>query len=246
MVVHAKPSEEPSLTVSLRAPLLADRLTERLRNDILGENLKSGEKLPTEREIAQRYGVSRAIVREALGRLKQDGLVVTRQGSGAFVGSKSAHSFRLDGIEGASPQEVTSVIELLSAIRSAASAHAATRRTNAELQAIKRAFRQMQTAIDKGMPGIDEDIAFHRAIIDATKNSVFRDLLDFLDSRVRVFIRAARLNSKNAGLTQQVQQEHALILKAIINKDPEAARRAAADHLQNALGRLQKYGRGWK
>ena len=67
-----------------RSPSLADTVASRLRREISEVRYKLGEKLPTERELSETYGVSRAVIREALGLLKQDGLVRSRQGSGAF------------------------------------------------------------------------------------------------------------------------------------------------------------------
>lgn len=237
-----------SLTANqlIRTPLLADKLADRLRREISAGRYKPGQKLPTERELAEAYGVSRPIVREALGRLKQDDLVVSRQGSGAFVAEGSSNVFRLDPFDALDPIEVKNIVELLTAVESAASAHAAVRRTKAQLAAIRARFDAMETAIAQGMAGIDEDVAFHRAIIEATGNPVFRDMLDFLDGRVRSFIRTARTNSARfAGLTRQVQNEHAAILEAIAARDEDRARKAAADHLRNALARLAHYMPEW-
>ena len=80
-----------------RAPSLADVLAQRLEQDIAQGHYAPGEKLPSEQQLATTYGVSRPIVREAIGRLKHDGLVTSRQGSGAFVAeSGGASVFRLD------------------------------------------------------------------------------------------------------------------------------------------------------
>jgi DNA-binding FadR family transcriptional regulator len=230
----------------IRTPLLADKMADRLRREISAGRYKPGERLPTERELAEAYGVSRPIVREALGRLKQDNLVLSRQGSGAFVAEGSSNVFRLEPFDALNPVEVKNIVELLTAVESTASAHAATRRTSAQLAVIRARFDEMEQAIGRGEPGIDEDVAFHRSIIEATRNPVFRDMLDFLDGRVRDFIRTARMNSARfEGLTHQVQSEHAAILKAITDKDEDGARRAAADHLTNALARLAHYMPGW-
>jgi GntR family transcriptional repressor for pyruvate dehydrogenase complex len=238
---------ETTMTLLMRTPLLADKLADRLRREISAGRYKRGQRLPTERELAEAYGVSRPVVREALGRLKQDNLVVSRQGSGAFVSEGgSSNVFRLDTFDALDPVEVTNIVELLTAVESAASAHAAARRTKAQLAAIKARFDDMEAAIGEGQPGVDEDVAFHRAIIDATGNPVFRDLLDFLDTRVRSFIRTARTNSARfTGLTRQVQTEHAAILQAIAERDEDGARKAAEDHLNNALARLAQYLPGW-
>ena len=228
----------PVDTILARAPSLADTVAARLRREITEDRYKPGEKLPTERELSETYGVSRAIIREALGRLKQDGLVRSRQGSGAFVAEAGTPVFRLSVVDLRDTAEIQNVVELLVAFESAASALAATRRTKAQLAMINAQFDAMERAIVEDRSGVDEDVAFHRAIVDATANPVFRDMFDFLDTRVRGFIGAARTNSARRSLSRQVQDEHRAILDAIKAKDGEAARSAAAIHLQNAIKRL--------
>jgi GntR family transcriptional regulator, transcriptional repressor for pyruvate dehydrogenase complex len=236
-----RPVPEESSTLLVRTPLLADAVAQKLRREISSGRYKPSEKLPTERELSERYGVSRSIIREALGRLKQDGLVTSRQGSGAFVAEGGSAVFRLDVVDLVDTTEMSNIVELLIAFESAASGHAAQRRTRAELAAIQAEFDAMDRAIENGLAGVDEDIAFHRAIIAATHNPVFRDMSQFLDSRVRTFIRTARTNSARfQGLTRQVQEEHRLILDAIRGRDEDAARLAAASHLRNAAERLVK------
>lgn len=221
-----------------RAPLLADTVADRLRREISEDKYKPGEKLPTERELSETYGVSRAIIREALGRLKQDGLVRSRQGSGAFVAEGGTPVFRLSVVDLRDTSEIRNVVELLVAFESAASALAATRRTKAQLAAITAQFDAMERAIVEERSGVDEDVAFHRAIVEATANPVFQDMFGFLDTRVRGFIGAARTNSARKSLSRQVQDEHRAILDAIKAKDAEGARSAAATHLENAITRL--------
>lgn len=220
-----------------RAPLLAEKLATQVRQEIGAGAFKPGDRLPTEREMSESYGVSRAIVREAMGRLKQDGLVVSRQGSGVFVAPESPPTFRLR-VAPSDAEDLRRVVELLSAIRSAASAHAARRRTPAQLAAITRWYTAIGRAIQDGQPGEEEDIGFHRAIIDAAGNPLFIEILQFLDARLRHFVRTARTNSRHRGFAEQVQDEHRVMLDAIAAGDPEAARTAAEQHLSNALKRL--------
>ncbi len=220
-----------------RTPLLAEKVANIVRQEIAGGTYAAGDRLPTEREMSEHYGVSRAIVREALGRLKHDGMVVSRQGSGVFVADGTEPTLRLHVVP-SDAEDLRAVVELLSAIRSAASAHAAKRRTPAQLAAITRWYRAIGRAIRDGQPGEEEDIAFHRAIIDAAGSPLFNQILDFLDGRMRHFVATARSNSRDRGLTEQVQEEHRVMLEAIAAGDPDAARIAAEQHLANALKRL--------
>lgn len=226
-----------------RAPSLAATLAQRLREDILSGRFAVGDRLPTEQTMAASYGVSRPIVREAIGRLKHDGLVTTRQGAGAFVAERrDVASFRLDVTDFGNAAEIRNIVELLMAVEAAATGHAALRRSTVDLAAIEVRLRAMQAAIDRGEPGVDEDVAFHRAIVEASGNPFFRDLSEFLDRRVRTFIRAARANTaRRHGLTQVVQREHEAIFEAVAAGDAAAARRAAETHLVQAANRLAVY-----
>lgn len=227
-------------TIVPRSPSLAHAVAERLRGEIGDGQYRSGEKLPTERELSGAYGVSRAIIREALGRLKQDGLVVSRQGSGAFVVEAAPAVFRLRIDAQSNSREIQNVVELLTVFESAASGLAAVRRTQAQLAEITRQFDAMEEAIADRRLGIDEDVAFHRAIVDATANPIFQDLFDVLDNRVRGFIGAARVNTaRQDGMSRTVQNEHLAILEAIRAGDEGRARTAATTHLRNAMGRLR-------
>jgi GntR family transcriptional regulator, transcriptional repressor for pyruvate dehydrogenase complex len=226
-----------------RAPSLADTLAIRLREEIASGRLRPGERLPTAHQISETYGVSRPIVREAVGRLKHDGLILTRQGAGAFVADPgSASAFRIDIADFTDKKEMRNVVELLMAVEAAATALAAVRRKDVDIARTKAQLVAMQQAIDRGDPGVDEDVGFHRSIVEATGNPFFRDLSNFLDRRVRNFIRKARSNTARLrGLTQVVQQEHQVIFDAIVDGDANAARAAAEIHLKNAAARLALY-----
>lgn len=242
-MIADKNSSEPAREILDRAPSLADTLASRLREEIASGRIQSGDRLPTEQQLASTYGVSRPIVREAIGRLKHDGLVTSRQGAGAFVADRSSIAvFRLDVADFSDKEELRNIIELLMAVEASATEHTATRRSDDDLRLIQGRLDAMQAAIDRGEPGVDEDVAFHRAIVDATGNPFFRDLSDFLDRRVRAFIRTARANTaRMMGLAQAVQGEHQAIFDAIVARDAAGARVAAEVHLKNAAKRLALY-----
>lgn len=242
-MVASKSRSEPPRDILGRAPSLADTLALRLRDEIASGRLQAGERLPTEQQLALTYGVSRPIVREAVGRLKHDGLVLSRQGAGAFVADPGASSvFRLDVADFSDKEDLRHIVELLMAVEASATEQTAERHSEADLVTIRTRLDEMQAAIDRGETGVDEDVAFHRAIVDATGNPYFRDLSEFLDRRVRTFIRTARANSARlVGMAQIVQGEHQAIFDAIAARDPRRARAAAETHLKNAAARLAIY-----
>ena len=221
-----------------RAPSLVDVVAGRIREDITSGTYVIGDKLPTERDLSEKYGVSRPIVREAIGTLKRDGMVATRQGLGAFVIETKEIAFRLATIDLTDALDIQNVIELLMAVESAATALAAERRSAEQLAAIEKQLHSIQQAFDDGEAGIEEDLAFHRQIVDASGNPHFREMSDFLESHVRNFIRKARASSLRNALLADVQREHVAIFQAIADSNPQEARRAAEEHLRGAAKRL--------
>lgn len=177
-------------------------------------------------------------MREAIGTLKRDGLVAKRQRLGAFVIETKEIAFRLAGIDLTDALEIRNVIELLMAVESAATALAAERRSAEQLAAIERQLHSIQKAFDDGRAGVEEDLAFHREIVDASGNPHFREMSDFLETHVRNFIRKARASSLRNALLADVQREHVALFNAIADGNPQDARRAAEEHLRGAANRL--------
>jgi DNA-binding FadR family transcriptional regulator len=228
-----------------RAPPLPDQVVSALHQQISTGALAPGTRLPTEKELSGMYGVSRAVIREAVGRLKHDGLVTSRQGSGAFVAEPGAASaFRIDVHDLDDADEMRNLIELLVSVEVAVAERAAVRRSAAQLTAIRQALDAIEECAWAGRDGVEEDMLFHRRIAEAAGNPFFLELNDFLDARVRKFIRTARSNTaRTRGLWTVVQGEHVAIHEAISARDPAAARRAAEQHLRNAAQRLALYRR---
>ncbi|PRX08785.1 UNVERIFIED_ORG: DNA-binding FadR family transcriptional regulator [Martelella mediterranea] len=221
----------------------ADKIADILRNEIYRGVFRPGERLPTEGKLCSTFGVSRAVVREAISALKQDGILESYQGRGIFVSDRPPEAtFRLATADLDDLEELERVLEFLIAHETAATSLAAERRTEEELQQIKDALDAMNAAITRNEAGVDEDLAFHAAISAATNNEFFVSFNAFLENRVRHLIREARANSSRAGLTKYVQQEHDEIYAAIEARDRDAARIAAERHLRNAAERLRQRG----
>lgn len=222
---------------------LPDEIAKLLRNQISNGTLKPGDKLPTEQQLCRMFGVSRPVIREAISRLKYDGVLESFQGRGVFVRANGGgSSFRIDEPNLNDKQELAHILELLVAIEGAATGLAAARRREHELRAIKKALDAMAEAIEAGQNGVDEDITFHRTIVEATRNPFFIALAAFLESRVRNLIRVARTNTaRYEGLVYKVQEEHVAIYEAVAARNPDAAKAAAERHLRNAAARLQLY-----
>lgn len=214
---------------------------ERITGEIASGVLSPGARLPTEHQLMTAFSVSRTVVREAVSALKADGLVVTRQGAGAFVSSDGARvPFRIDPEGLSSIDDVIKLMELRLAVEVEAAGLAAERGSLGGVRAIERALVAVDRAIASGKSAIAEDFAFHQAIANATGNPNFREFLVFLGRHVipRQSIRLS-VPSTSAYL-QHIQVEHRVIAAAIASHDAKRARRAMRAHLEKSLRRYSK------
>ncbi len=217
---------------------LADRVTEVLAYKIKNQELPPDFRL-TEHIMAKRFGVSRTVIREAISRLKSDGLVESRQGLGTVVlPPAAATAFRIDVGTTDSLPAALQVMELRRGIEGEAAALSAQRRTPEQLVRIKQALVEIDEAVEKDNDGADEDIGLHKIIALTTGNSLYVSLLDFLDHFMHASIKVTRAN-KARHMDPSIQAEHQAIIEAIAQADPDAARRAAVAHIDNAAARLR-------
>jgi len=223
---------------------LSDRLAQLLSEQISAGSLQPGDRLPTELKLSQLHGVSRTVVREAVHQLKSRGLVRSRQGSGVFVAQTATHQpLTFDATVLDSIQAVVHVVEMRCVLEGEMAALAAERATRTQVQSLRRALKTIDVATAAGFDGVAEDLAFHRAIGEATGNPQFRLLLGFLEQYLREAIRIARRNEANhEDLMEAVRLEHRAIVDAIAARDPVLARICARAHLAHGEQRLIKNG----
>ena len=219
---------------------LSEEVSGDLQRRIARGDLKPGDRLPPEKALGNAFGVSRAVVREAIARLKADGLIETRQGSGAFV-VDAPKAINLRFWKGAGPElsELRDIFELRVMVESAVAALAAQRRKAADLKAMAGHLAAMDEAILSGADGAEADDNFHIAMARATHNAYIGRLVEFLG---RHFSDSRKLAWHDTGLRRRLpqasQREHRALLDAIAQGDAEVARRRALEHLRGAAGRL--------
>jgi GntR family transcriptional regulator, transcriptional repressor for pyruvate dehydrogenase complex len=213
-----------------------------LGDDIQSHRLASGEKLPSEAEIMERFQVSRTVVREAISRLQAQGLVRTRHGVGTFVDEPSAASnFRISPQALATVADVIQVLELRISLETEAAGLAAQRRTPENLDALAKALQDFERAIGQDLDAAPSDFQFHLEIARATGNRHFAELMTYLGTmiipRTRVNTPERSPEGRSAYL-HRVQTEHESIFLAIQVQDAQAARAAMRMHLSNSRERL--------
>jgi GntR family transcriptional repressor for pyruvate dehydrogenase complex len=219
---------------------LSDTVALRLLAKIDAGEFVRGQKLPTETQLAEAFKVSRTVVREAISRLKNEGVVVPRQGSGVYVTAQAGiKPLRIDYVEAGGNEAVIHIVELRRAIEAEVAALAAIRRSPEDLVAIEQALAKIEESVQTGCDGVKADVAFHAALARATHNPYFIETLQFLSQYLEAATKVTRANeARRADYYQQVQQEHAALVAAIRAGDAAAARAAAQIHMVNAAKRL--------
>lgn len=215
---------------------LYEQVAQELARRIAAGEYKVGDRLPSERDLAQSFAVSRPTVREAVIALELDGLVDVRMGSGVYVINKRPPG----GKAGATDVGPFELLEARRAIESEACALAASRITDEELEQLERLVAEMQAenARDVVMSE-DADRRFHLSIAKATQNSAMIAAVSMLwDARLRSpQNQLLSIKAHAAGVKPRID-EHACILAALRTRNPDAARVAMRDHLTQVIEAL--------
>ncbi|WP_458098498.1 FadR/GntR family transcriptional regulator [Roseomonas sp. WA12] len=218
------------------APKLTDRMAEAILSHIAEKGLTLGDQLPTIAALSGTYGVSPTVVREALARLRSDGIVEVRQGSGAYV-SRNLRPFRISA-GAATDLSVLRVLELRLGFEAEAAALAASRAGGEELRGIQEAFEEFAQKVGHDEPAMAADLQFHRAVTEAAGNPLFVEFQVFLQQYLTDSISVSHGRTREVGRMSVVLEEHRQILDAIAARDAEAARVAMRDHLKAGMSRI--------
>jgi len=179
------------------------------------------------------------VVREALARLRDDGLIQPRQGAGSFV-LKRPGSALLRFAPIGSIADIQRCFEFRIAVEPMAAKLAATRRDDKELEKIKAALEALDEAIKLGTVDVASDFAFHNAVAHASRNAYFATTLHSLEQSVKTAMLLNRQLSLLNPLERLnlVQAEHRVVYKAILDRDGEAAFDAMYKHIEKARNRV--------
>ncbi len=212
-----------------------DKIIEQLRSLIISGDLKPGDKLPPERKLAERMGVGRLQVRDAIRKLEFYGIVKTLPQSGTIVAGLgiSALEGLITDVLKIEQSDFKSLVETRVILEKQSAYFAALRRTDEDIVEMSNALEAYQANINSGMNAVEEDLLFHLKIAEASKNSVLKSLMMIITPDiVNSFISLEVCDDRNI---EKPLDEHRRILQCIINQDAEAAADAMQEHLQDVL-----------
>jgi GntR family transcriptional repressor for pyruvate dehydrogenase complex len=219
---------------------LAQAVVAGLKSRILDGSLPPGDKVPSETELIEEYSVSRTVVREAITRLRAEGLIETFQGRGSFVLAVPAPtSFQLEAAAIRTHHDVLDMADFRIGLESEAAALAASHGRPEGVAAIRDALADFRVAAPEH--AVEADFAFHRAVAAATGNRFYVDLLDALGPMMIMLPRARLADDyslTDAAHVERVDREHDNIAAAVLAGDPDTARAAMRVHLGNTRRRL--------
>jgi GntR family transcriptional repressor for pyruvate dehydrogenase complex len=218
---------------------LADRAYTEIVRIINDQHLAVGDRLPAESRLAEMFGMSRTIVREALVRLASDGITEAKRGAGSYV--KRRPSERLGAHMPMDEIAATlGTYEVRFVLEAEAARLAAYRRSETQMDDIQRALDALRTALMSSGPAHQEDWELHRAIAAATANTAFVSTFEHLYGEVLRILKAGVdiSRSRPPEVLNAMMGEHEMIVEAIRAQDSDGAALAMRWHLSQGRKRL--------
>jgi len=219
----------------IRPKKISEEIVSQIKQLISRGELKPGDRIPSERELATMLGVSRPSVREAIMVLEAMGFVESRQGGGTYVKALTEASIMnplAKLVEKRDPELLRALAEVRMGLESWSAYLAAQRATDADVAEMRRLYRIMEKQAAKGGWSPDVDAEFHYAITAASHNSLQMHVLDSIHSLFHATIQVALMEFyQQEGHVQLLLAHHQDIMQAIAAHDPELARRKMVEHL---------------
>ena len=212
---------------------LTEEIADQIERLILNKEIKLGDSLPPERELAAQLQVSRNILREAISTLVQKGLLEVRPGSGTYVARPSAEFLRdtLDFFVLFNSSALLDLVEARRSLEVEIAGLAAQRATSEDYQLLETYLDEMAAAIDNPEAYVEADICFHEALATAAKNEILHLLLSSIRGALRRNITILARHHRLA--VETAMQYHYRIAKAVHQQDVEEARLAMREHIES-------------
>jgi GntR family transcriptional regulator, transcriptional repressor for pyruvate dehydrogenase complex len=218
----------------IRLERVSDKVANQLKKVITQGIFKVGDRLPSERDLAEQMGVSRPSVREAIQQMELQGMVESVHGGGTIVRSLAEQEIRtpMEALLGQDKRLVVELAEVRAFMEAWAAKQAAVNRTDEELERIRSFLEDMERDLEKGRIRAEVDVKFHTEIAAASHNTIF---LHLIQSIYKLISWSIRLHREEILVTPQDQEaiftHHMKIFKGIQNRDAKAAEAAMSEHL---------------
>lgn len=210
-----------------------DKIIKQIRDLISTGHIKPGDRLPSERKLAERFGVGRTYVRDAIAKLEFYGILKTMPQSGtvvAGIGITALEGLITDVLQ-LENDDFASLVETRVLLEIQAAKLAAERRTVDDIITIQKALDAYGEKVRNGQAAVEEDLMFHLKIAEASKNNVLKSLMMIITPDI--VYSYTELEICKDGRFYQAMEEHKIILQHILDKNPELAAKAMEEHLRD-------------
>lgn len=239
---HRTPDWQDPEAGMTRSPVrhvkVADQIADELLDWLRSGELPPGARLPAERELAGRFGVSRTSLRDAVRRLELLGYLDVRQGDGTYARAPDIETLSrpFRDLVHAWPQSAADLLEFRMLLEPEVAALAAERLSDAGAAELRASLARQQT-LDRHSPRLTrEDVLFHDALAQIAGNTVVLRVLGTL----RAVLQDMRTFALPAAKHEQTVRDHERIIQAVLARDRELARQAMREHLQDVIETYQK------
>ncbi len=212
-----------------------DKIIKQIRGLITSGQIKPGDRLPSERKLAERLGVGRTHVRDAIAKLEFYGILKTMPQSGtvvAGIGITALESLITDVLK-LENSDFASLVETRVILEIQAARLAAERRTVDDIITIQKALDAYSEKVQNNEPAVEEDLLFHLKIAEASKNNVLKSLMMIITPDIVYSF--TELEICKDGRFNRAMEEHKVILQHILDKNPDLAAKAMEDHLKDVI-----------
>lgn len=222
-----------------------EEITRQLRLMIENGKLRPGDKLPSTKELSERFGVGRSTMREALSALKAMGLIEIRQGGGCRVLAPRPTGYAPPELESLRMNRAT-LLHLMEARRTLEVSNAsiaAEKRTETDLESLGRIVGEMELSIGDDEVGERTDIEFHAALAGMTHNPILHRLFESIVGQLGDAIREVRRVElyANQSVAERLLREHQAIYRAVADGNADRAGKSMIRHLRHVESILMKY-----
>jgi len=212
-----------------------DIIIKQIRDLISTGHIKPGDRLPSERKLAERFGVGRTYVRDAIAKLEFYGILKTMPQSGtvvAGIGITALEGLITDVLQ-LEDDDFASLVETRVLLEIQAAKLAAERRTVDDIITIQKALDAYGEKVQNGQAAVEEDLMFHLKIAEASKNNVLKSLMMVITPDI--VYSYTELEICKDGRFYQAMEEHKIILQHILDKNPDLAAKAMEEHLKDVI-----------
>lgn len=220
-----------------------EEIVSQLQRMIIEGKYNPGDKLPSEREMAEVLNVSRPSVREAITALAAMGILEVRPGEGTFVAHTSDRETiqSLSMILAVERNSLAELMEVRRILECEAAAMAAQRATEADIALMEDLLNGMKDTAQRREQGVEFDLQFHFAVAQATHNRVLHRLVNTLDEMMhQTFISNRQEMYSSPGVAKRIISEHEAILEGIKSRQPKTARNGMSSHLSHVQKGLER------